>query len=231
MNTATAVNTKNVIFLVERDNWQKDERLRRDLLDGLRQCGVEIAWEDPAGNLIYRLRRLEKKLAWLPRPIKNLNLRLAQVLYGLTHWSYFQYLYNRKKESIPLRCAHLKSTITRRGIADRTIILSRSSGGRASSLIADELKLKQVICLGYPFRNPRLGDEPERYAHLGNLKTPMLIIQGSRDEYGGLDIQDRYALSPSIELFFVDTDHDFRVDDEGLEAIIGKIAGIANTAH
>jgi hypothetical protein len=49
--------------------------------------------------------------------------------------------------------------------------------------------------------------EPERFAHLATLAVPTLIIQGCNDEYGGLDVTEDYALSPSVNIRFIDGDH------------------------
>ncbi|MCY1441411.1 hypothetical protein D9M71_577260 [compost metagenome] len=102
-------------------------------------------------------------------------------------------------------------------------MLSRSAGGRVASLIADDSSIEQIICMGYPFKHPEMGDEPERYMHLQHLKTPMLILQGTRDEYGGDDIEERYRLSSSIEVCLIETSHDFALDDTQADTVFAKI--------
>ena len=219
----------NTILLVGRDNWQKDEALNLALLSKLRENNVQIVWEDPASEVIDFLRRIESKIGIIPNPIRKFNLRIVQILYGLLNPYYFFYLYKRKENSVISRCESLEKTICRRGIAAETIILSRSSGGRVSSLIADQLGLKHVICLGYPFKHPDHGDEPERYAHLAQLKTPMLIIQGVNDEYGGLEIEHKYVLSEKIEVCFLNTNHNFDISDAmayELVELIERVTGL-----
>jgi len=216
----------NVIILVGRDDWQKDEVLNSTLISRLRKNNVEIIWEDPAAEVIYILRKIEKKLECLPASIKKFNLRAIRILYGLLHPSYFLYLYKRKNSSVLSRCEALKKTTRKRGVAEQVIVISRSSGGRVSSLIADELSLKHIVCLGYPFKHPDLGDEPERYLHLEKLKTPMLIIQGVHDEYGGLEIKNKYKLSEKIELLFFNTNHDFNIDEAMAHDIVEKIESV-----
>ena len=205
-----------IILLVGRDNWQKDNSLNHILLEYLKTTNYTIKWEDPAGNLLYKLRQLEQKI----------NLRIVQLLYGITHWSYFVYLSYRRNQSIELRSRKLKESILSSGAANELIILSRSAGGRISSLIADELQIKQLICLGYPFKHPEKEEEPGRYQHLKNLKTPFLIIQGTRDEYGGSSVPERYELSPAIELFFVDTTHNFNISSEEWKTVLEKIGEV-----
>ena len=90
----------------------------------------------------------------------------------------------------------------------------RSMGGRVASMVADELhaagSVRGLVCLGYPFHPP---GKPEqlRTAHLEHLTTPALIVQGTRDEFGTRDEVSGYALSPSIELVWLeDGDHGLR---------------------
>lgn len=207
----------NRVFLFAgRDDWQKDTGLNHVLVNYTKRKNFKIVWEDPAGGFTYKLRSIESHFKNIPAIIKKLNLRLSQILYALTHWSYFIYLYeltlNRKEEDlVKIRCKRLKKRIQKLSVKNEVIIISRSSGGRVSSLIADELKIKHIICLGYPFQNPENGVEPKSYLHLEHLKTPMLIIQGVHDEYGGIEVKEKYKFSPNIDLYFVDADHGFNV--------------------
>ena len=216
----------NILLLVGRDDWQKDEALNLALLNKLRMNNIEVVWEDPAAGAIHFLRKIESKIGILPQKIRKINLRIIQIIYGLLNPSYFLYLYKRKNNSVPSRCHSLINTIRKRDIAAQTIILSRSSGGRVSSLIADQLGIKHIVCLGYPFKHPDHDDEPERYAHLAQLKTPMLIIQGIGDEYGGLEIKDKYVLSENIKLSFFNTNHNFDISDEMAHEIVELIESV-----
>lgn len=220
--------SNKVILLVGRDNWQKDDELNHILLKNLKQYDYKIIWEDPAGNLIYKFRRLENKLKWLPEPVKRFDLRFIQFLYGLSHWSYFSYLAGRQNIAVDLRCRKLRQSILQLGNKNEIVILSRSSGGRIASIIADELNIKHIICLSYPFKHPKMDAEPGRYIHLKNLETPMLIIQGTEDEYGGIDVKEKYAFSESIELLFVNAKHDFKINAEDWKRVLQKMDEVLN---
>jgi predicted alpha/beta-hydrolase family hydrolase len=67
------------------------------------------------------------------------------------------------------------------------IIGGKSMGGRVASLIADELfdadHIAGLLCVGYPF-HPIGKPDKLRTEHLANLKTPTLICQGTRDQFG-----------------------------------------------
>jgi predicted alpha/beta-hydrolase family hydrolase len=50
-----------------------------------------------------------------------------------------------------------------------------------------------------------------RTKHLAGLKTPTLIVQGTRDEFGTREEVSHYVLSPAIELLWLeDGDHDLK---------------------
>jgi predicted alpha/beta-hydrolase family hydrolase len=94
------------------------------------------------------------------------------------------------------------------------LIGGKSMGGRVASMAADALydarRIAGLVCLGYPFHPPGKPTQL-RTAHLVDLKTPTLIVQGTRDEFGVPDEVKDYALSPSIELLWLeDGDHDLK---------------------
>ena len=67
-----------------------------------------------------------------------------------------------------------------------------------------------LLCLGYPFHPPG-RPEQLRTAHLEGLATPALICQGTRDPFGTREEVAGYALSPAIEMLWLeDGDHDLK---------------------
>ncbi|MBC8648453.1 alpha/beta hydrolase [Pseudomonas sp. MTM4] len=98
----------------------------------------------------------------------------------------------------------------RQQTAGRLAIGGKSMGGRMASLLADELDADALVCLGYPFYATGKPDKP-RVAHLAELRTSTLIIQGERDALGDRDTVSGYALSPAIRLqWLVAADHDLK---------------------
>lgn len=94
------------------------------------------------------------------------------------------------------------------------IIGGKSMGGRVASMVADQLhaagKIVGLLCLGYPF-HPPAKPEQLRTKHLSGLKTPTLICQGTRDEFGTREEVPGYALSAAIEVLWLeDGDHDLK---------------------
>ncbi|MBX3531229.1 MAG: alpha/beta hydrolase [Rhizobiaceae bacterium] len=94
------------------------------------------------------------------------------------------------------------------------LIGGKSMGGRVASMVADELhgegRIAGLVCLGYPFHPPTKPAQL-RTAHLETLRTPTLIVHGTRDEFGTREEVTGYRLSPSIELLWLeDGDHDLK---------------------
>lgn len=94
------------------------------------------------------------------------------------------------------------------------VIGGKSMGGRVASMIADELyasrRIVGLLCLGYPF-HPIGKPEQLRTFHLAELRTPTLIVQGTRDPFGTPSEVATYQLSKAIEIFWLeDGDHDLK---------------------
>jgi predicted alpha/beta-hydrolase family hydrolase len=94
------------------------------------------------------------------------------------------------------------------------VIGGKSMGGRVASMVADELfaagRIAGLLCLGYPFHPPGRPTQL-RTRHLADLKTPTLICQGTRDEFGTPEEVKGYTLSDNIEVLWLeDGDHDLK---------------------
>lgn len=111
-------------------------------------------------------------------------------------------------------CKHLEP----QGAGD-LILFGRSSGARVATAYAARHGATAVVCLGYPFRRPRRVIEPERFQHLATLTVPTLIIQGTKDLYGGSEITEDYAFSAAVSLQFVPGGHEFIMQAEGWDRI------------
>lgn len=101
----------------------------------------------------------------------------------------------------PPRAENLKSeyiaAVDELSAVGALIVGGKSMGGRVASMVADDLfadgKIAGLLCLGYP------------------LKTPALICQGTRDEFGARDEVTGYKLSDQIGILWLeDGDHDLK---------------------
>ncbi len=104
-----------------------------------------------------------------------------------------------------------RSVVAQTGeLPSRLIIGGKSMGGRMASLLADELGVAGLVCLGYPF-HPAGKPERLRTEHLEALRTPTLIVQGERDALGRREEVEDYVLSGAIRVHWAsDGDHDLK---------------------
>ena len=94
--------------------------------------------------------------------------------------------------------------------AANLVIGGKSMGGRMASLIADEMKVQGLLCLGYPFYGAGRKDKP-RTEHLLTLKTPTLICQGTRDPMADRESVSALKLSKKVRVHWAeDGDHDLK---------------------
>ncbi len=110
------------------------------------------------------------------------------------------------------------------------VIGGKSLGGRIASMIADEVGATGLVCLGYPFHPPG-NPGRTRVKHLEDLRTPALILQGTRDSFGRPDEVAGYRLSPRVRVVWIeDGDHSFkpparsaRTEAQNLAEAISKV--------
>lgn len=130
----------------------------------------------------------------------------------------FPYMQQRRAEGTrrppdrqPRLLEHWQQVITSLDTpVEQLVIAGKSMGGRMASMLADELGIAGLVCLGYPF-HPQGKPEKLRTEHLLDLKTPSLFVQGTRDALGNLEEVKQYGLSNEIELFWLeDGDHDMK---------------------
>ncbi|BAN49565.1 alpha/beta family hydrolase [Metapseudomonas resinovorans] len=109
-----------------------------------------------------------------------------------------------------LACWREVHALVRQQVTGPLAIGGKSMGGRMASLLADELGADALVCLGYPFHAVGKADKP-RVAHLADLKTPALIVQGERDPMGDRLTVAGYSLSDAIRVHWLAAaDHDLK---------------------
>jgi hypothetical protein len=110
----------------------------------------------------------------------------------------------------PVLLATWREVIAALRDAPRIVIGGKSMGGRIASMVADECAVDGLVCMGYPFHPPR-APEKLRTAHLQDLRTPSLILQGTRDPFGTPEEVTTYGLSEAIRVHWLgDGDHSFK---------------------
>jgi uncharacterized protein len=133
----------------------------------------------------------------------------------------FDYMGSRRTSSLrrpPPRAEKLNpeyiTAIEALGAKGPLIIGGKSMGGRVASMVADDLyssgRIVGLLCLGYPFHPLGKPDQP-RTKHLADMRTPTLIVQGTRDQFGVREEVSAYKLAKTIEIVWLeDGDHDFK---------------------
>jgi uncharacterized protein len=129
-----------------------------------------------------------------------------------------------------------REMIDAQGGARRLVIGGKSMGGRIATMVADDTSALGVVGLGYPF-HPAGKPEKTRTKHLETLRTPALILQGTRDTFGRPDEVTSYKLSPAIRIEWLDDgDHSFkprarsgRTEADNVRAAIALIAEFITT--
>ena len=131
----------------------------------------------------------------------------------------------------PVLRARWTEMVERFGGGSRVAIGGKSLGGRIASMVADEVGARALVCFGYPFHPPGQPDRL-RTQHLQTLRTPALILQGTRDAFGVPEEVAGYGLSPSIRVEWLEGgDHSFkpparsgRTEAENVDRAVGLAA-------
>lgn len=134
----------------------------------------------------------------------------------------------RGPDSAPVLIETYQQVVKQLGTPENLVIGGKSMGGRIASMVADDLGVRGVVCLGYPFHPP---GKPEnlRTAHLQKMKTPTLICHGTRDPFGSPDEVAGYGLSDAVSLHWVpDGDHDFDARKKSGHTQAANIAAAAS---
>ena len=116
----------------------------------------------------------------------------------------FNFPYMEKRAKAPNPAPQLEAcyrtliaTLAERGwlTRRRLVIGGKSMGGRMATMVASAADagsaplahpIAGVVALGYPLHPPGQPDKL-RVAHFATLRTPLLVIQGTRDTFGGPD--------------------------------------------
>lgn len=115
----------------------------------------------------------------------------------------------RPPDRAPKLLACYEDAVKQCGGPDKVVVAGKSMGGRMASMLAAEIAVKGVVCLGYPFHAPG-KPEKVRVDHFPDIQSPILIIQGERDPFGKLEEVPNYSLANAKVRWLPDGDHDFK---------------------
>jgi uncharacterized protein len=125
----------------------------------------------------------------------------------------------------PVLLDTFRQAVEEHGGGGKVVVGGKSMGGRMASMIADEVGARGLLVFGYPFHPPGKPAQT-RTAHLEQLRTPSLILQGTRDAFGTPADVAAYTLSPAIRIEWLQGgDHSLKGKvPEAIEAAAGYIA-------
>ncbi|UAL42546.1 dienelactone hydrolase [Shewanella inventionis] len=117
----------------------------------------------------------------------------------------------------------------------RIVLMGKSMGGRMSAILTSKehtfvssqaqdiaAQISAVICLGYPFI-PLKGGEP-RLSPIQTNPLPILIVQGERDKFGGLEQVPTWALTDKTQLCWIsDGDHSLQPRKSSGYTLVGNM--------
>ena len=214
---------RRIWVILGRENFRQDDALIARLINHFAGSGRTILRYE--SHAVVTTRLIDRKcFGYLPFFVRQ-GLKAILLLAFPARWRHYSSRYRAEQNSIAYRTHSLRELIRFLGPEKEVVLLTRSAGGRVATMIADQARLKKVVCLGYPFKHPDHAAEPERYIHLKNLQTPLLILQGKQDAYGDYATAGCYPLGRNTRIEWIDTDHGFNMS----EVEWGRILNLIDT--
>mgnify|MGYP001445313268 CR=1 FL=1 len=113
---------------------------------------------------------------------------------------------------IPILCEYYTSIYfqIKKLYPNKKIWLSgKSMGGRVSTIISKSLDIEGVVVFGYPF-HPINNRDNLRLESLQLEGPPILIIQGTRDQFGNIEEVNQYKIHENNSIYWLKGgDHSF----------------------
>ena len=109
----------------------------------------------------------------------------------------------KRPDLLPVLLDAFREAVKEVGKPRSLVIGGKSMGGRMASMVADETGVAGLLVYGYPFHPP---GQPQkvRTAHLKDLRTPALVVQGTRDAFGTPGDVESYDLSKTIAIEWIE---------------------------
>jgi uncharacterized protein len=194
---------KPVIIFVSRENLQEDSVLLVQLMRLINRDQYDV-FIDPTDTV-----------GGHPWPSIIVN-GLKYLLKNSRIWGWlrarYHFICNAPSKSIDLRAQKLIKYVSGFSPETEITLIARSAGGVVCAHVCAHVKIKQVICLGYPFFHPQLGEQAYRTKPLLALQTPFTIFQGTHDAYGGENATLLFTQLPGVVIHYLPTNHDFVMD-------------------
>ena len=221
--------TPKITLLIGREHLEKDSYLYTNILSEIKGIQFDV-FND---SYSYFRRRVYPYIAKvIPRfirrnpIIRTLYLQIEEQFYSiiLNHNDYEMHVaFQKNPNDISLRIEKLARRLNKIPIDTEISLIGRSAGAIVATMVSLQHPIHKIISLGYPFKHPDFEEEAYRHEHLKKVDTPMLIIQGLQDVYGGKEIENKYNFNSNTKIVFEDINHDFELTEENRIRILSNI--------
>ena len=221
--------TRKITLLIGREHLEKDSYLYTNILSEIKGIQFDV-FND---SYSYFRRRVYPYIAKvIPRfvrensNLRSLYLQIKELLYSiiLNQNDYEMHVaFQKNPNDISLRVEKLSKRLNKTPRDTEITLIGRSAGAIVATIVSLQHPIHKIISLGYPFKHPDFEEEAYRHEHLKKLKTPMLIIKGLQDVYGGKEIEKKYHFNSNTTIVFEDINHDFELTEENRIRILSNI--------
>lgn len=114
---------------------------------------------------------------------------------------------------------------------EKVHLLTHSAGGIAATRSWENAKVASICCFGYPFKHPERPPEPYRTRHLAKVAKPLVIMQGTHDEYGPPSPELEALLPLHARIVALESDHDCAaISAEAFETVLPVVRKLIGDA-
>jgi hypothetical protein len=221
--------TNKIILLIGREHLEKDSYLYTDILSEIKGIQFDV-FNDSYSYFRRRVYPYIGKV--IPRfirkqpIIRSLYLQIEEQIYSiiLNPKDYKMHVaFQKNPNDIFLRIEKLARRLNKIPRDTEITLIGRSAGAIVATMVSLQHPIHKIISLGYPFKHPDFEEEAFRHEHLLQVNTPMLIIQGLQDVYGGQEIEKKYNFNSNTTIVFEDINHDFELTEENRIRILKNI--------
>lgn len=230
--------TNKIILLIGREHLEKDNYLYKAILSKIKGIRFDVfndsSW--PFLRKIYpKIIRVIPKFIQKQPFIKSLNKQIKDQFYStiMNPTDYKLHIaFQKNPNNISLRIEKLAKRLSKIPQNTEITLIGRSAGAIVATMVSLNHPVHKIIALGYPFKHPDFDEEAYRHEHLIHVKTPMLLIQGLQDVYGGREIEKKYLFNLNTKIVFEDISHDFELIEADRSRILRTIENfIADTKN
>ncbi len=212
---------RRVVLLLSRDDCRRDDELMSRVASNFVGRNMTVIRYLPEFEAVSRIVDQEV-LRRFPRMLRQF-LKASMLLCYPRYWRSFSTTRRIKLNGIPYRCESLRTLIRWLGPELELFLFARSASCRVATMVADEMNVSRVVCMGYPLRHPREAPDPKRYSHLAAMRTPCLIVQGHHDQYGSPQQLAHAGVGSNTRIQPVDASHNYIMSKQAWTQVLESI--------